>query len=434
MSRVPRHLTVVALALLLAAPIPTHATSTDATPSDDLLSAAVGLRQAFGLPADMDLVRSLIGSTSDVGSETWGIPLTADEVQSLNLETRTSFQVDSEAVREYASSLPEFGGAYFDQLRGGQLVLQFTRVTQAITERIAQLASTDGPSTRVELVGHSFAALREAMSAAPAEMRAAAPSLDLQSVNLREPENALVLKVLGPSVPMSDLAGLLSARLGVPVVIELASGPVVPGSCPTRYQLCSPERGGVWVGTSTEGCTLGFIVTNGSDRRFVTAGHCSGGSWYQPSPSGGLLLGTVTATLYPNNRNDIELVGFPDGEASKYIFGEGTKVIAGKDGAATGELVYGSLGHTSCNCAGTVYAAYATYNLNGHEFDGTNVHNLVTQGGDSGSPLYGRGPNNTLWALATYSAGQIGGGNVDRYWTHLKDVLLFEWTGWDVYH
>ena len=428
MFRVFKPFTIAVAVLFLAAPI--RAGDMTGAISGDLLSAAVSLRGTFGLSADVDYVRSLIASPNDAGTKAWGFPMTVEEMQALDLEGRVAFQVHSEAVLDYASSLPEFGGAFFDQGEGGQLVLQFTDITDAIRTRIAQLVPTDGPTTRLETVKFSFQTLRDAMLAAPAVMPAVAPSLQLQSVAIREPENALVVEVLGPSEPPSDLASLFAAKLGVPVAIEEAPGPVVSGSCPSRSQLCSPEQGGVKVASSAgEQCTLGFIVTNGSDRRFVTAGHCSGGSWYQPNSSG-LLLGTVTATLYPNLLIDMELVGFPDGQASKYIFGEGTRVIYRATAPYTGELVYGSLGNSNVVRQGTVWAGWGEYYMNGYLLHGSNVHDLATIGGDSGSPLYLRDTaNGRLIGLATYS----GGNSVDRWWTRLTDALA-EWPGWDIYH
>jgi hypothetical protein len=395
------------------------------------------MREAFGLPADVDYVRTLMASSSDAGTMAWGFPMTAPEMQSLDLADRTAFQVDSEAVIDYASSLPESGGAYFDQLEGGQLVLQFTAVTNAVMARISQLAATDGPATQVQIVRYSFAALQAAMSATQSVIQAEAPSLELESVGIREPENGLVAKVLGSTLSLSQVEYAVAARLGVPIRIEVASGPLVPGSCSTRDGLCQPERGGVWAGTTSEGCTLGFVVTNGSDKQFVTAGHCgSASAWYQPYPYVHL-LGSLQSQLYPGTHLDMERVQLPDSDASRYIFGEGSTLIYGKRIPSTGALVYGSLGHSNAVRSGTVYTAYGNYYVNGYQLEGANVHNLVTQGGDSGSPLYYREnvvPSGyQLYATATYSAGQSGGGGADRWWARVNDALL-HWSGWDIYH
>jgi len=175
--------TIVLALLLLAAPIragePTFAAHTI---PNDLLLAAVGMREEFGLPADVEYVATLMSSSNDVGSELWRIPLTAPEMQNLNLEARTSFQVTSQKVIDFARSLPDFGGAYFDQRDGGELILQFTQVSDSVAAEISQLASTDGPPTRIETVHSSFTELSEAMFATRDALRALAPAVELVSV------------------------------------------------------------------------------------------------------------------------------------------------------------------------------------------------------------------------------------------------------------
>ena len=84
-----------------------------------------------------------------------------------------------------------------------------------------------------------------------------------------------------------------------------------------------------------------------------------------------------------------------------------------------------------------MYSAWGNYYLNGYLLQGANVHNLITQGGDSGSPLYYRQsvlPSGyQLYATATDSAGYSGGGEADRWWARVNDALL-QWPGWDIYH
>ena len=181
---------------------------------------------------------------------------------------------------------------------------------------------------------------------------------------------------------------------------------------------------------------MGFHLINGSDAEFVTSGHCSdqpsqSKTWYQPSPSASskIYLGLQQSQLYPGNSVDMQRIELPNNQKSKYIFGEPGKLVYGRSNPSTGALVYGSLGHSFAVRSGTVYTAWGTYTAEGHDLLGTNVHQLVTGGGDSGSPLYYRSCCDRLYALAVYSAG----GSVDRWWARIIDGVV-RWPGWDIYN
>lgn len=121
----------------------------------------------------------------------------------------------------------------------------------------------------------------------------------------------------------------------------------------------------------------------------------------------------------------------PDSQASTLIYGEGSRVITGWDWPVTNATVCASLGYAQALRCGTVYVAVGAYNTNGYRLIGTDVRNLVTQGGDSGSPLYLRGANNSALGLGVYSAGN----STDRWWARLGDALTYStWSGWNIYH
>lgn len=85
------------------------------------------------------------------------------------------------------------------------------------------------------------------------------------SVGIFEPHNGIVATIVADEVD-PGLAANLSDQVGVPVEVAIAGGSLMPGSCPSRSQPCTPEKGGVWAGTTAEGCTMGFHVMQGSDR------------------------------------------------------------------------------------------------------------------------------------------------------------------------
>lgn len=430
MRRAWKLLGAAALLFLIVAPL--RASVGASPPTEEELAAAVANRAAYGLPSSRDYVLTLMASPSDVGTAEWGIPLTADELAELDLATRSEFEVEAKGVVAFARSLPEFGGAYFDQLADGGLILQFTKVSESTIQGVSELAPQKNLTTRLESVQHSFAALEEAMLTTPTILSEVEQSVNVVSVGILEPNNSLIATILDTGLDPASLAAKASDRLGVPLTIQVVSSPLAPGSCTSRSSCIGPTRAGIRIGNGIDGCTMGFHVVNGSDRQFVTAGHCGGGTWYHPGATSPLLLlGTVQSELYPGASIDAERVQLPDSQASTLIYGEGSRVITGWDWPVTNATVCASLGYAQALRCGTVYVAVGAYNTNGYRLIGTDVRNLVTQGGDSGSPLYLRGANNSALGLGVYSAGN----STDRWWARLGDALTYStWSGWNIYH
>jgi hypothetical protein len=416
------------LLILLAAPL--RAGVGSSAPNEEELAAAVAERAVYGLPASSADVLALMASPSDVGTEEWGIPLTAQEMAQLDLATRSEFGVTATGVVAFARSLPEFGGAYFDQLAGGDLVLQFTTLSESTVQRISELAPPNSLGIRIETAQHSFAALEEAMLTAPTILGEVEPSINVVSVGIIEPANSLIATIEDEGgLDVVWLAAEASDRLGIPVTIEVTSSSLALGTCSLRTN-CTPTRAGIWIGSTTAKCTKGFHVVNGSDRQFVTAGHCGGGTWYHPWPTV-LLLGTVQSQLYPAGQIDIERIQLPNAQASTFIYGEGSRQITGWSWPVAGQAVCASLGHKNVLDCGTIYVAVGVYHFNGYPFVGSDTHGIVTQVGDSGSPLYLRGANNSALGLGVYSAGT----STDRWWARLGDALTHQtWSGWNIYH
>lgn len=84
--------------------------------------SAVESRAALGLNAEPAYVQMLQGSTDDVGTTRYGIPLTAEEL--VEVEARFTFAAATrEKVLPFVEKLSTFAGAYFDHLAGGELVI-----------------------------------------------------------------------------------------------------------------------------------------------------------------------------------------------------------------------------------------------------------------------------------------------------------------------
>jgi hypothetical protein len=294
----------------------------------------------------------------------------------------------------------------------------------------------------VEAVPHSFSQLEAALAAAPNAVQKLAPSAQVISVGIFEPHNGIVVAILDDEVNPGLEAGLAD-ELAVPVEIEIGAGALTPGACPSRSQPCTPEKGGVRIGTTAGGCTMGFHFMRGTDRQFLTAGHCSdqpsqSKTWYQPSTSaaGRIYLGPQRAQLYTNATKtiDIQRVELPNAQASRLIFDEGTRQVSSSDVPYTGQVVCASLGYSVVDVdCGTVKYAVGQYLLEGYYRVGTDTNRIITQGGDSGAPLYWRGAS-VLVALGICSAGQSGGENVDRWWGRVEEAFLrWDWE-WEIYH
>ncbi|MDP9468851.1 MAG: S1 family peptidase [Chloroflexota bacterium] len=409
--------------------MPLSAGVAPSAPTEEELAAAIADRAAYGLPSSSDYVLTLMASPSDVGTAAWGIPLTTEEMAQLDLATRSEFEVAAKDVVAFARSLPEFGGAYFDQLAGGGLVLQFTNVSESTIQGVSELAPQESLTTRLETVKHSFAALEEAMLNAPTILGEVEQPVNLVSVGISEPSNSLIAKILDTGLDAASLAAKASDRLGILVAIEIVPSSLVPGTCTSRSSCTAPTMAGIRIGNGIEGCSMGFHVVNGSDKQFVGAGHCGGGTWYHPGQTSPLLLlGTVQSDLYDGGSLDIQRVQLPNTQASKVIYGEGSRLITGWDWPVTGAIVCASLGYKQVVDCGNVTISIGGYTLEGFLRWGTDTTGIVTQGGDSGSPLYVRG-SSTLRGLGVYSAGN----STDRWFARLGDGLA-HWSGWDIFH
>ena len=129
------------------------ATNPVATVTDAELAAASDLRAEYGLPADPDVVRAIIESGEDVGSQRWGVVLTDQEAAALDMEGRHEFErAMGGAVLPIVRGMDTYGGSFFDHAADGNLVVLFTERDAEAEVRLRALVR-DGPRTVVFRTG-----------------------------------------------------------------------------------------------------------------------------------------------------------------------------------------------------------------------------------------------------------------------------------------
>lgn len=155
-------------------------------------------------------------------------------------------------------------------------------------------------------------------------------------------------------------------------------------------------------------CSVGFPVTRGSTRGFVTAGHCGGvGATVRV---GGQVVGTFQASRFPSNDRAWVTVNSPhttQGRVSDYS--GGTVAVRGSTEAAIGASLCRSGRTTGWRC-GSITAKNVTVNYSVGPVYGLTQTNVCTGRGDSGgSWITGSGQ-----AQGVTSGGNLPAGSNDN--------------------
>ncbi|MEW5990504.1 MAG: hypothetical protein AB1736_04045 [Chloroflexota bacterium] len=128
----------LAIALALSACSPTQSpapTSPDLTTpvptvSSEAIEAARQFRESFGLRADTAWILA-VAARPDVDRDTFGVPLTIEELGELNQRARNAEAI-KEIVTDYGSAhAGDWAGVFIDHQQGGALVVQFARSLEA---------------------------------------------------------------------------------------------------------------------------------------------------------------------------------------------------------------------------------------------------------------------------------------------------------------
>lgn len=358
-------------------------------------------RSDFGLPTD-DATLARLASKEDVGSRQWGIPMTAVEEASLDLVGRMTFaNAVAEGVLPYAEKLPTFAGAWIDERQNGSLVIMLTQPDAATEATIRTLLPGGSRGVRFGLASTPYAALVAAAEEVVANWSAALPDVTLYQVGVDTASNQVAVEVpaLGVSAATAAIDSLELAR-GVRVVV-IAGEPSQDATCTDRDHCYSPLKAGDIIrngsSSSTGTCTMAWHILVGSDKQFMTAGHC--GRAYLPSVNwyhqGYGLIGSDQSNLedLSSTKKDEMRIQMPDAQASALVY----EVPAAQQMVAAtlpvvGMAVCGSLGISNTISCGTVTSTWTSWTSNDCNAACT-VWGGATSGialapGDSGSPMY----------------------------------------------
>jgi len=367
----------------------------DPNASAEAVAAAAAERATYGLAVDSSTVALLLGSSRDVGSRRWGIPLTAEEEAALDLPARMAFaNAVSERVLPFARSLPTFGGAYIDQETGGGLVVMLTERDEGIENALAGRMPSPSLGLRIVEVAYTEASLMDALGGVRDAWQRIAPATELLGVGLDTIGNRVLVTVAAADLPAARTAAAeLETRLGVPIGVD-AGEEDRDVDCTSRNNCHDPYKAGINIYKgAVDGvpeCTMGFHIRIGTDEQFVTAGHCGytgSNEWYEPVLG---RIGIELDTLYAQNGQDIMRVSMFDVQASDDIYAASSD-ITGSGSPVLNETVCASKGTSNEVDCGTVSVLWmswtsttAGYTVWGGDTSG--ITNIVL--GDSGSPLY----------------------------------------------
>lgn len=368
---------------------------TVAAEPDSRVIAIIAERAAFGLDASLEVVSSLLAGSEDVGTATFGIAMTAEEMAELDLAGRMAFSNTMHAAIEgVVDGSPSFAGTFVDQTQDGSITVLVANGDTGLAARLDDLVPGDGSRTmHIRHVKYSLATLSRAMVDTRDRWAEITPEVELVSVAVDTRANGLRVAVHEGDIAAAVMVQAdLEARVGVPVAFESAA-PSLDEVCTSRDNCYTPMKAGSRIrhgGVNGSICGMGFHIRLGSgDEQLLTAGHCgyTGSlSWYH---YGYGLVGSVQASYYVYGGIDLQRIQMPDPQASDDLFG-GPSNIVGSRYPSQGEAVCASLSMTQTIDCGTIRDAYKSWTSStcGCPVYGADHDSISTQPGDSGSPIY----------------------------------------------
>jgi hypothetical protein len=365
------------------------------------------LRIELGLDGRPSVVANLLGSSSDVGSADWGIPMTRDESEAVNLGARMAFadHVDMNVLARLRD-LPAYAGAYYEPAANGRLTLLVTALDDTTSDNIRGWIGPTDQDWQVEVRNHSMNTLRDALANVPATWDRLGTGISPLGAGVDVRANGLFIEIKETEAAAAGPAAeLLSASLDLPVAIRIGK-PGVDTHCTTNRDHChAPMKAGINIykgaNFSSGWCTMGFHIRRNfdGDKQFVTSGHCGyegSNSWYHPAFASA--IGSEQQTLYVNGGQDVMRVSMQDAEASDDVFNESNNIV-GHGTPTVGETLCASLGKGSNTIkCGTVQDDWRSLISDTANPDITvwgGDMSYTTVGGDSGSPVYRRLPGGT---------------------------------------
>ncbi|MGN7920093.1 S1 family peptidase [Lysobacter antibioticus] len=254
------------------------------------------------------------------------------------------------------------------------------------------------PGVEVRTVRHSLKQLQNSMDLLDASSQArvkgiSKPLSGVQSWYVDQTSNSVVVKVdQGATERGVDFVALSGADSGMVRIEEM------PGTLQTTATIL----GGIEYSINNASlCSVGFSVTRGTTKGYVTAGHC--GTVGAIARVGGVQVGSFAARVFPGNDRAWVSVGSThslQGAVSNYS--GGTVAVRGSTEAAIGAAVCRSGRTTGYRC-GTITAKNVT----------ANYAEGAVRGLTQGNACMGRGDSGGSWITSAGQAqGVMSGGNV----------------------
>lgn len=356
-------------------------------------------RQEHGLSLDPGLVSALNEGTlrsAEEAAETWGLPLTNEEM------TRLAYFIDIQSqlrqIQNRAEQLPPdaYAGTYVDLTGAGVIYVGFTRDGASLVEQVRE-GLPHPEAVKPFKAKHSLSTLfaLQAGYRAHAGETATAP---VRAVNVRVDTNRI-------EVSLATFDGQIATALmaeaeanGLPVSFSVL-GPELKGTIEnhTRDDYIYNIRAGleIWYtlpsGNSTY-CTsnmTGYDADYPNLRFVLTAGHC-GNEGTEFRFQGGSGFGNVTRRHY-GGFSDASAIRLDNSDRDAYgifINDDSVREVLRRDGAVQGQDICVSGATTYYQC-GTVYDAYFDFSYGENWYNFIQIGRAVdTDGGDSGAPYF----------------------------------------------
>ncbi|MGO1068312.1 S1 family peptidase [Lysobacter sp. CA199] len=290
--------------------------------------------------------------------------------QYLKIE-QLSQTLDAQGKRQLASS---FAGSWIERDEAGSFKVV---VATSGTGKKANL-----PGAELRHVRHSLKQLQSIQSAldTQARGRVAGISKMLTGVNswyVDPTSNSVVVAVApGADEQAVDLIAFSGADASAVRFVTDTGVPQTTATVRGGIEYRIPKPDGTYV------CSVGFSVTKGTVKGFVTAGHC--GAAGQAVNIGTAALGTFTASKFPGNDRAWVTVNATHtlaGNVSNYS--GGTVAVKGSTEAAVGAALCRSGRTTGYKC-GTIRSKNVSVNYGVGIVSGLTETNVCTGRGDSG--------------------------------------------------
>ena len=189
--------------------------------NDATLEEARLARAGLGLDATPDVVRELTGSPADVGTERWGIPMTADEASAVDLVGRGEFaNLVAREVLPLVQDRPDFAGLWMDP--SGNAVVSLTSDDPALTTTLQRIDDGSQWSVTTTRGRRPWAQVEAALEAIRPLWAEIAPRTELLTVRAHAQDGTIIAEVLADDTrPTHRRSGI--TRAGRPM--SVASSP-----------------------------------------------------------------------------------------------------------------------------------------------------------------------------------------------------------------